>query len=84
MVHFLLLCVFLCLDRESVPESSDCYQVFRCGWIVFDLLTQSVDIYHDGILINNCLAPYYRVDHILGENVVYVVYEKLYHRVFFR
>ena len=69
------------LDCESVSEAAYCYEVSRIGWVVFDLLSKSVDVHHDGVFVDDSLAPDDAVDHILGEDVVYVVDEELYHRV---
>ena len=83
-MHFvlLLLTVFL-TDCETVSESAYGYEVTRIRRVVLDLLSESVHIDHDGVLIDDGLAPDDAVDHVLGEDVVHVVDEKLDHGVLF-
>ena len=66
-------------DGETVSETANGDQITRIRRIVFDLLPQPVDVYHDRVLVDNGLAPDDTVDHVLRENMVNVVDEQLDH-----
>ena len=68
-----------CCAAAFLPVVSDGLRTGRsdpgAGGIFFNLLAQPIDIYHNGIFIDDRLAPDNTVDHILGKNVINVVYE---------
>ena len=51
-------------DCEAVSQSAYCNEITRIRRVVFDLLSEPVYIDHDGILVDDGLAPDYAVDHV--------------------
>lgn len=52
--------------------------------ILLDFLPEAVNVYHDGIFIDDGLAPDHLIEHVPGENPVHVVQKQFHHGVFFR
>ena len=46
-------------------------------------MAQTIDVDHDGVFVDDGLAPDQVIEHILGEDAVDVVDEELHHGVFF-
>ena len=69
-------------NHEPVTQSANCLNIFGFARIILDFLPQTVDVNHNGVFIDDRLAPDHFVDHILWENTVDVVDKQLHHGVF--
>lgn len=68
--------------HKPIPQAPDGLDIFGLAGIIFDFLPQPVDIDHDGVLVNDGLAPHHFIEHIFGEDAVDVIDEQLHQGIF--
>ena len=76
-------CLFTLFDHKPVSDAADVLDVGRFFGVILHLLAETVDIDHDGIVIDKGISPYEVVEHVLGEDGVHIVHKELHEHVLF-
>ena len=71
-------------DDKPITKAAYRLDITGLGGVIFDLLAQAVDVDHDGIFIDDGLAPDQIIKHILGKDTVDIVEKQFHHGVFSR
>ncbi len=68
---------------EAISLAPHCGQVLWLGRVVFDLITETLDVYKDGVVIQSLALPYLGEDLLFGQEHPGILHKKAQQGEFF-